>query len=832
MSEVIDSSSGSQPSAGSPSAMTIDISAASYESGRSALQLAVDGSSNTQEIASLLAQEAEEHWNSSSLDPTGGYFDEPISCDHHTALEIAASAGHMDAVERLLEAGADPNAPVHEMGTSALEAAAAQGQLVVVQKLLETGAHPDHCGKRSDATPLIAAADAGDIEICKALLQSGADVSISKSYWDDVALKNGTCSAIESAGETSNTTLLELFLGPVEDADKEFDQEDLNVAIAEGRQKDSRRLLRTREFLGRAWTSINNALVKAAVASNMLVLQRLLDAGADITAEYDHTGSNAIAAAASWGHMETMNKLLQAGSDQDNLPAAAVTAALQSAVDAGNMAFIEPLLQAGGDATKIDIRKAASAGHSDVLTFILQSGALVSLDYWSRGHELEDFTALQLAAHHGHQTVVEILLAKGANVNKEVQNATDGDGISMAGATAVQLAAVGGHLAVTKRLIDAGADVNIPCLYADTALQAAVRAGDTDMLELLLAAGAVVDGIRHHLALGRVKTALSVAAEVNNPDLVARLHSIMLPDDARRAAPLALKEAVENHSADVVRQLLQLHPGINLDELKGEVEGLTLLQRAAANGNLETLEMLLSDGADVNFNPSGGWEQTALQSASERGDLASVKLLLAAGAEVNATGSTAPPLLLAIRGGHVQVFECLLAAGADIHATAYRGQTMLEAAEDSGDADVQDRVRAALDSRPPPQIDQPLDRGTGPLCEACRKVPLVKLFWSYEGIPDLHPSLTALRASAAAGCPFCCFIWKRLGITSISMPQPSPVHLITQHDSPPTVDCYVDEPFPPNREVGQGLRIKMEFTFVLPFSGEIILTAVLPLLKQ
>lgn len=84
--------------------------------------------------------------------------------------------------------------------------------------------------------------------------------------------------------------------------------------------------------------------------------------------------------------------------------------------------------------------------------------------------------------------------------------------------------------------------------------------------------------------------------------------------------------------------------------------------------------MLLSEGADVNLNPTEGWKPTALQPTSERGDLAAVRLLLAAGAEVNGTGSTAPPLLLAIRGGHVQVFEHLLAAGADIHATAHRGQ--------------------------------------------------------------------------------------------------------------------------------------------------------------
>lgn len=790
-------------STGSPSAMTLDVSKVSFWSGRRALRLAVGGGgSSTREIASLLAKESRDLQYSPCDDE-----------NTRSALEVAASAGHLEAMERLLAAGAagDPNVELDDRGMSALEAAAAQGQLVALQKLLEKGVLPDRCDVRYiswSMAPLIAATKAGHVEICKALLQAGADVNSVIGR-----LRRGEISAIKAAVETSNVTLLELFLGVVADA------------IAQHRQKDV-------HLLRAATRSIDAALVASAATGDMLALQRLLDVDVNFNAH------RAIAAAAAGGHLDVMNKLLQTASNQSNLPESSITLALQSAVDAGNMVTMLPLLQASAASTKIDIRKAAAKGHLDVLTYVLRSGASAETKKLiPKEDENNEGTALQWAAKEGHLAVVDLLLARGSNVNAPAGRILRG--------TAVQLAFAGGHIAVTERLKDAGADVNAPPQAdANTALQAAA-------LELLLVAGNVVptaEGIGHC----DWNTALSATAE-HKPELVATVLSMMHPDDARRRAPVALRKAVQRRNTALVQQLLQLHPDVDFCEQKGrelsfldtlhserlldtvrfERSSATMLQVAVANGDLEILQMLLAEKADVNLNPSKGWQKTALQCASEQGSLNAVELLLDAGAEVNVTGSTAPPLLLAVQHGHKKVFTRLLEAGADIHARAYRGQTMLQAAQDGGDTAMEELVRAALDSRPHPQTEQSLGRGTASLCDACRTASLFDLFCDETcgyGLTSgtlLYSSLTTLRASACGGCPFCCFIWKRLRIASISLPQSSPVKIFQQYwHGPGNLTCVVKEPFPKHPDGPE--RLKFDFHYATePFQSEIALSTTL-----
>jgi ankyrin repeat protein len=110
---------------------------------------------------------------------------------------------------------------------------------------------------------------------------------------------------------------------------------------------------------------------------------------------------------------------------------------------------------------------------------------------------------------------------------------------------------------------------------------------------------------------------------------------------------------------------------------------------AAARGDIETVQDLLRNGADVNTAQGDG--MTALHWAAERGDAKLAEVLVYSGANVNAGTRIGryTPLHLASRGGHGDVVLALLRAKANPNATTTNsGVTPLHLAAVAGKADV------------------------------------------------------------------------------------------------------------------------------------------------
>ncbi len=140
------------------------------------------------------------------------------------------------------------------------------------------------------------------------------------------------------------------------------------------------------------------------------------------------------------------------------------------------LALLIPLTVYSEDVNE-DMIKEAYRGNIATVKACLERGADVNgkLEY-------SGWTALMLAAGEGHTKMVEVLLAKGAEVN-----ATD-----VLKNTALIRAAVNGHTETVKVLLAHGAEVNARG-RGGTALMRAARYGYADTVKVLLAKGAEVN---------------------------------------------------------------------------------------------------------------------------------------------------------------------------------------------------------------------------------------------------------------------------------------------------------------------------------------------------
>jgi len=111
--------------------------------------------------------------------------------------------------------------------------------------------------------------------------------------------------------------------------------------------------------------------------------------------------------------------------------------------------------------------------------------------------------------------------------------------------------------------------------------------------------------------------------------------------------------AAQAGQMDIVEYLITNGADVNAENIKGEAP----LQFAADNGHKEIVELLIANGAEI----------SSIHTAVRIGDLTKVKAFLEKGADVNskdASGQTA--LHIAALAGHKEIVELLLANGADV----------------------------------------------------------------------------------------------------------------------------------------------------------------------
>ncbi|KYO39176.1 hypothetical protein Y1Q_0004820 [Alligator mississippiensis] len=309
-------------------------------------------------------------------------------------------------------------------------------------------------------------------------------------------------------------------------------------------------------------------------------------------------------------------------------------------------------------------------------------------------------TALTLACAGGHEELVSVLIARGANIEHRDKK----------GFTPLILAATAGHVGVVEILLDKGGDIEAQSERTkDTPLSLACSGGRQEVVDLLLARGAN----KEHRNVSDY-TPLSLAASGGYVNIIKILLNAGAEINSRTGSKLGISPlmlAAMNGHVPAVKLLLDMGSDINaqietnrntaltlacfqgraevvslLLDRKANVEhraktGLTPLMEAASGGYAEVGRVLLDKGADVNAPPVPSSRDTALTIAADKGHYKFCELLINRGAHIdvrNKKGNT--PLWLAANGGHFDVVQLLVQAGADVDAADNRKITPLMSA--------------------------------------------------------------------------------------------------------------------------------------------------------
>lgn len=241
---------------------------------------------------------------------------------------------------------------------------------------------------------------------------------------------------------------------------------------------------------------------------------------------------------------------------------------------------------------------------------------------------------------------------------------------------ALMKAITGNDVAQVRALLQEGVDINQRYL-ADYPLEAALRTGSLEMVQVFLESGVDVNFVYGEPGQRNLKTALLFAVQYNQPEICRFLlaqganPNYLQTDESRNEDQTPLEVAIQRNLPEVFASLL---PHTDLSSGRGlHYEG-RHIHLACRAGNLKMVQQLLEAGVDVNL-PGGVNALTPLHVAVEQNHPAIVAELLARDAEVNAPDRRLNVPLHAAKSR--EVAQLLIAQRAEVNAQNDFGETPL-----------------------------------------------------------------------------------------------------------------------------------------------------------
>ena len=291
------------------------------------------------------------------------------------------------------------------------------------------------------------------------------------------------------------------------------------------------------------------------------------------------------------------------------------------------------------------------------LEIIRECRCILDLDFF-RQYRVSTETRMQTVDAFAEAVLRSAIYAGDVDIVQRVgQMGFSPNELVLAGQTPLRIALIEGHDELASFLIRTGAGVNARVdPYSRTALELAARRGKPNLVRLIIAAGGHVDGGFVDEGYNYVTSPRPALYEaVKNDDIESV--ELLLSAGATKTLDNALCIAAHKGNLSTVKLLLSVGADVNQSVYLPNLGNYTALRAAAESGSLELVEFLLeSDATNV---------KGAITSAATINNIEIVQVLLRAGVDVN-DDRIESPLMHATRHGNVSMARLLLHNGANV----------------------------------------------------------------------------------------------------------------------------------------------------------------------
>lgn len=353
------------------------------------------------------------------------------------------------------------------------------------------------------------------------------------------------------------------------------------------------------------------------MSGNTDIIRQLLAAGANVNAGPDGFYGNALYAAAITNDFEAAKLLMEHGADV-NAKCDKMTTALLASIQASNTEIMTYLLEKGADVNAICTGEENVMGGTPLIVSTFTLAAESSKILLDHGADItivdnDGMTALTCAAWCPDSEMVKLLLEHGGS---------DVNHYSWRRGTALQAAAEKGNEDCCELLLEAGANVNGPPeSTVAPPIWLAAKGADLETFQLLMEHKADIHFREHEKEVGHL---LASAIIGGDHDIVETLLNDHFPlemplGDYGSALMLATLYGTFQHDESqtaLMTSLFDREPKPDVNQVGGKYH--TALQVACYRGNPPVIDLILSQDPDITLY--GGFYGNGLNAAAAEND--------------------------------------------------------------------------------------------------------------------------------------------------------------------------------------------------------------------